>query len=195
MVAIPLSVLALAAGVYLLVKVKREFLGGLFEALSWLIIVLSLVAIGFTGYRVVKNMTCGHCKGGAQECRMEKEIIIKGGEHGACPHAMGSMPGDMKCCKAEGDSMVMEKEMCEKMMGKEACETMCKERGRCIMSKEECASHCKMEGKSCGTKEGAAMPAGCPMCKADCKGDCGGKCDSKCEKKCEGDKKACCAKK
>ena len=48
MVAIALSVLALAAGVYLLVKVKSEFLSGGFGLLAWLVILLSLVSFGFS---------------------------------------------------------------------------------------------------------------------------------------------------
>jgi hypothetical protein len=47
MVAIALSVLALAAGVYLLVKVKSEFLSGGFGLLAWLVILLSLVSLVF----------------------------------------------------------------------------------------------------------------------------------------------------
>jgi hypothetical protein len=38
--------------------------------------------------------------------------------------------------------MVMDKGLCEKMMGKEACDKMCAERGRCIMSKQECSKMC-----------------------------------------------------
>ena len=191
MTAIPLSILALAAGVYLLVKVKREFLGTAFELLAWLIIVLSLVAIGFTGYRVAKNMTCGNCKG-KQQCHIEKNIEVTETMGHGCPHAMEMDAPHGACCKAEGDSMVMDKAMCKKMMGKEACEAMCKERGRCIMSKEECAAHCKAETKGCCAKKEAA--AGCPMHQAGCKGDCAGKCSGQCDKKCDAEKKACCSK-
>ena len=167
MVAFPLSILALAAGVYLLVKVKREFLGGIFEILSWLVIVLSLVSIGFLGFRACHNH-CGEgqCSQG-KECRMEKEVIIKDDGRGHC--SMDSTMS-MSCCKMEGDSMVMDKAMCEKMMGKDACDAMCKERGRCIMSKEECMKMCHAEGKGCcGEKKEGACPMGGGEKKECCK--------------------------
>lgn len=144
MAALPLSILALAAGVYLLVKVKREFLGGIFEILSWLVIVLSLVSIGFLGFKAFNHCGGGHC-GQARECRVEKQVIMKGG-NGHC-EMNSSSTCTMGGCKMEDDSVVMEKEMCEKMMGKEACEAMCKERGRCIVSKEECMEKCHAAGK------------------------------------------------
>lgn len=71
-------------------------------------------------------------------------------------------------CKMEGDSVVMEPAVCEKMMGKEACEAMRAQRGRCIVSKEECMTMCKAEGKACcaGAGHGACANAGAekPMC-------------------------------
>jgi len=73
-------------------------------------------------------------------------------------------------CKMEGDSVVMEKEMCEKMMGKEACDAMSKQRGRCILSKEECMKMCHANGAAC----------------------CAEKKEAQSTKKCEGEKKACC---
>ncbi len=180
MVALPLSVLAFAAGVYILVKVKSQFMGKLFEALAWLVIVLSLVAIGFTGFKAL------HCNGGEcgkGECKVEqKEIVIQNGEGGNhC--SMNNEGGMASCCKMEGDSMVMDAAACEKMMGKEACDKMMKERGRCIMSKEECSKACQTSGKAdCCANAGHAgcqMDMGkgeCPMMKAD------------------GDKPACCKK-
>ncbi len=186
MIALPLSILALAAGVYLLVKVKREFLGKIFEILAWLVIVLSLVSVGFSGFKGLHHCGGDKCKQGS-ECRVEKEVIIKDGK-GTCSMESTS---SMTCCKTEGDSMVMEKEMCEKMMGKEGCEKMTKERGRCIMSKEECAKVCEAAGHSCGAQKSAG---GCSMHGANCKGDCAGKCSGKCGGTCETGKKECCVK-
>ena len=180
MIALPLSILALAAGVYLLVKVKREFLGGIFEILSWLVIVLSLVCIGFIGFKAMHRCGGGHCEQRG-ECRMEKELIIKQDGAGHC-----SMDSSSTCsmggCKMEGDSVVMEKEMCQKMMGKEACEAMCKERGRCIMAKEECMKMCHAAGKPCCAEKSEGA---CPMHK---EGEATGKCST-------GEKKECCKKK
>ncbi len=179
MIALPLSILALAAGVYLLITVKREFLGKVFEMLAWLVIVLALVSIGFQSF---KAFSChGNCKDG--QCKVEeKQVIIKddGSNGGHCQMGDMSMDGKgMNCCKMEGDSVVMDQANCEKMMGKEACEKMVKERGRCIMSKEECT-------KVCGGKENCCVAGGgghdgCPMMGGE-KKDCGG------------DKKACCKK-
>ncbi len=169
MVALPLSVLALAAGVYLLIKVKREFLSGAFGILAWLVIVLSLVSIGFAGFRALH-----HCGGGRdcgkQECHMEKRVTMMNDGMGHC--TMDSSM-TMQGCQMEGDSVVMDPAMCEKMMGKEACEAMRSQRGRCIVSKEECMAMCHANGKACCAQK--------PM--------------GECTKKCEGEKKACCQKK
>ena len=138
MVAFPLSVIALAAGVYLLIKVKREFLGKAFEFLAWLIIALSLVSVGFIGYKAVNRVLHG-CKN-MSNCAAQMEQT-KGGNDTESYHKV-SPYSQMNGCKIEGDSVVMESAVCEKMMGKEACETMRKERGRCIMSNEECMEMC-----------------------------------------------------
>lgn len=159
MVALPLSVLALAAGVYLLVKVKREFLGGLFEALSWLVILLSLVSIGFLGYKTMRH--CGGSCERNQKCHIEREVIIKEGMggggtcHGGAKMSCGG--AEMAAgCRAVGDSMVMDMADCEKMMGKEKCQAMHNERGQCIMSKEECKAACDAAGKKCCATEAKA---------------------------------------
>lgn len=155
MVALSLSILALAAGVYLLVKVKSEFLGKPFELLAWLVILLSLVAIGFKGFKMLHH--CGHCK--QDQCKIEeKQIIIKDGEDGGGHCHMGDM--NMESCHMEGDSCVMNQATCEKMMGKDACEKMMKERGRCIMSKEECMKMCPAHS---GCMMDSGMHGGCPM--------------------------------
>lgn len=164
MIGLPLSVLALAAGVYLLVKVKREFLGGAFEILAWLVIVLSLASVGFVGFRALHHCGGGHC-GKPQECHMEKRVTIMNDGMGHCTmDSTMSMGG----CKMEGDSVVMEPAMCEKMMGKEACEAMRAQRGRCIVSKEECMTMCHAGGKACcaGPGQGACAGGGSekPMC-------------------------------
>lgn len=145
MIALPLSVLALAAGVYLLVKVKREYLGGIFEVLAWLVIALSLVSVGYTGYKACARG--GKCK--AQTCHVEKKVIVKK-DAGSC-HTGDKAACGIEGCHMEGDSCVLDKAVCEKMMGKETCDSISKQRGRCIMSKEECAAMCsKKQGCSKG---------------------------------------------
>jgi hypothetical protein len=174
MIAIPLSVLAFAAGVYLLVKVKREFLGGLFEALSWLVILLSLVSLGYSGFKATG--CCGKKCAASQKCSVEREVVIKemgegGGQCHAAAKAGCSAAESSAChgaCKMEGDSVVMDKTVCEGMMGKEKCDAMCKERGRCILAKEECMALCKESGKQC-CAQGAEAPA-CKKPATCCKG-------------------------
>ncbi len=191
MIALPLSVLALAAGVYLLVKVKREYLGGIFEALSWLVILTSLISLGYTGFKAFNHF--GN-KCGGSKCTVEKEVVVK--KEGSC-HGGTAENCSAKSCQMEGDSCVMEQSACEAMLGKEACEAMVKERGRCIMSKEECAAKCGNKGtcngekKECCAKKDAAA---CPHSTAGCKGDCGGKCSGNCKSACTAEKKSCCKK-
>jgi hypothetical protein len=177
MVALPLSILALAAGVYLLIKVKREYLSGLFSILAWLIIVASLISIGFSSVRALHDRHHGGC-GNKEECRMEKRIVIKEDGAGSC-HGMGKGECNMEGCRMEGDSCIMDKVACEKMLGKEACDAIEKERGRCIMSKEECMKMCHGEKAmgGCSMDHGESMPEGKNGC---CK---------------EGEKKECCKKK
>lgn len=142
MIALPLSVLALAAGVYLLVKVKREYLGGIFELLSWLVIVAALASLGYTGYKAFAR--CGN-KCGVEKCHIEKKVIIEKEEN--CHK--GNMGNAHTGCQMEGDSCVMDKATCEGIMGKEACDKMAQERGRCIVGKEECKAICAAKGKPC----------------------------------------------
>lgn len=150
MVAIPLLILALAAGVYLLIKVKCDFMGGVFETLAWLVIVLSLAAIGFTATRAFTHGCKGHCGGEPGKCHIEKEVIITDGPgHGGCTAHGAPEANAAGCCKMAGDSIVLDQATCEKMMGKEACEAMRKDRGQCIVSKEECQKLCKASGQSC----------------------------------------------
>ncbi|HLP50976.1 MAG TPA: hypothetical protein VK154_08855 [Chitinophagales bacterium] len=154
MIAVPLLILALAAGVFLLIKVKRDFLGPVFEMLAWLVIVLSLVAIGFSATKAFTK--CGKCGHHEKECRIDKQVIINKEGGGHC-----STTTSMAGCTMEGDSVVMDQAVCEKMMGKEACEAMRKERGRCIVSKEECMEKCKADGKPCCAGPGHGEK---PMC-------------------------------
>jgi hypothetical protein len=191
MIALPLSVLALAAGVYLLVKVKREYLGGIFEVLSWLVILASLVSLGYTGFKAL-NHCCGS-KCGSEKCTVEKEGMIK--KEGSCHGGTETCSG--KGCHMEGDSCVMEQNACEAMMGKEACDALVKERGRCIMSKEECNAKCSKKGACTGEKKECCAKkdaAACPHVAAGCKGDCGGKCGGECKGACTNEKKLCCKK-
>lgn len=171
MAAFPLSVLALAAGVYLLIKVKREFLGKLFEVLAWLVIVLSLVSIGFG---ISKHFHRNHCKD--DKCKAEKEVIIKeDDDERTC---------GMEGCTMKGDSCYLTADACEKLYGKEVCDSMHKLRGDYVFAHSECSQKCGHgggEGKCSHGNEGNK-----------CKGSCEGKCNGTCSGKCEHGEKNCC---
>lgn len=165
MVAFPLSVLALAAGVYLLIKVKREYMGALMSGLAWLVIVLALAGMVLMGVRSFKN--CNQCK--RNTCQTDQQVCNKqggtcdGSEKGKCDgpgKGMGCTMGNdsMPGCHMQGDSMVMDQSTCEMMIGKEACATMMKERGSCIMSQEEYMKmgHCGKGNKSNDCPKGKA---------------------------------------
>ncbi|MDB5283493.1 MAG: hypothetical protein JWO06_2568 [Bacteroidota bacterium] len=155
-VAIPLLILSLAAGVYLLIKVTKEYLGGIFKVLAWLVIILSLLAIAGVVFRGVHHFHRMHQMQGCgmHEYRLEERMIIRNGEASCCGKDSACA---MMGCKMEGDSMVMDRAACEKAMGKDACDKMFHERGRCIISKEECMKICEKAG---GEK---AEANACPM--------------------------------
>lgn len=162
MTALPLSILALAAGVYLLIKVNREYLGGLFKFFAWLVIVLSLLSTAAVIHHGVHHFRMRHQ--GFRHGRMEEQMMMRE-FHGNCT------PGDSVCpmsgCKMMGDSVVLDRAVCEKMMGKESCEKLCRERGQCIMTKDECARMCGaqakdgMETMKCCKGDGKETPACC----------------------------------
>jgi hypothetical protein len=127
MLAFPLAILALAAGVYLLIQVKQSGLSPLYKNLSWLVIILSLLFMLGGVARGVMHI---------RHHRMEAREGHWGMRHGGpgmdrkmpscCMSGMGSnsccMPGsagpmghsscDMKadgampaCCRKDGKAM------------------------------------------------------------------------------------------
>lgn len=155
MVAVALSLLALAAGTYLLMTAKRDGLGGVYSALGWVIVVGALVSIGFSGYKAVRGNSCkgkceqGECRNDAKACHGKDAGTCSTNKAGGvmtCPHMQDGTACAMGC-KIIGDSCEMDQAACEKMMGKDACAKMVAERGRCVMSLEECS---KMSGGACG---------------------------------------------
>ncbi len=152
MVALSLLLLALSAGTYLLIKVTREYLSNLFKFLAWLIIVISLLSIAFVVGRGVWHLRHmrHHMEQMDGRCSREEHIVIKEMGTGHCE--MDNAEG-MSCCKMQGDSVMMDRGTCEKMMGKEACDKMCHERGKCIMSKDECTKMCNGKSSCCGADE------------------------------------------
>jgi hypothetical protein len=101
MAAIPLAILALASGVYLLTYVRQFSLGALYKYLSWLVIVLSLLFIFASLARGVVHLR--HMR---QEHAMGRSHMGPGRD---CPYmqggsgAMHGMPGSMgSCCTMGG---------------------------------------------------------------------------------------------
>jgi hypothetical protein len=98
----PFCILALAAGVYLLVQVKHFGFGGIYKGLAWLVILLSLICLSFCATRGFMHMRhmreCGRMMGG--HCDM------KGGDN-ACPYMRGGHGpmGGGNCCDMNGGAM------------------------------------------------------------------------------------------
>lgn len=107
MIAIPFAILALAAGVYLLIQVKHYGFGGLYKALAWLVILLSITCISFCVARGGMHMKHHH-----QCSQMSGQCDMRSGD--ACPHMEGGKcemsggrcnmgSGDMNHCSMHGD--------------------------------------------------------------------------------------------
>jgi len=151
MIAIPLSILALAAGIYLLIYVKQSGLGPLYRYLSWLVVLLSLffiVCCVVRGVRHERDMRECHTSG---RCGM--------GHHGegACPYMKGG-PG---CCVQGGSGTIR---------GAEA---------GCNMGSASCCAKPGEGGKSCCNKEGeAGMASSCSKSSYGAKAACCAKADA-----------------
>ena len=141
MVAIALSILALAAGVYLLTYVKQFSLGALYRNLSWLVILLALGFIACGVARGVMHMRCeNHCESSAK-CTYKDGSACPYTKDGKCMKEMGgcSMHGHGEC--------PMEKEGCAAQM--ECCQKMKEAQGSCTEMHGE-------EGKAACCKKGMA---------------------------------------
>ena len=151
MIQIAISLLALAAGVHLLIQVKQAGLSALYRNLAWLVVLLSLAF-----------MACGVARGvmHMRQCQSSGQCSsAKGGE--ACPYMKGGH-GDCKmeaadCCKEK-------KECCKEGEEKECCREM-KMKGGCPEMGGEMKGGCKemTGGKgACSEMGGAgAKPACC----------------------------------
>jgi hypothetical protein len=161
MVAFPLLLLSLAAGIYLLMKATREYLGGLYKVLAWLVILLSLLGLGAQIVRGVHHFRHRH------DCKMmhdERCMMHDGCAPGACAGPGGGANGACMMgggCKMVGDSVIMDKVTCEKLIGKDSCDKICSQRGQCIFSKNECIKLCGGADKCCMANGQAAMPSCC----------------------------------
>lgn len=151
MVAFPFLLLALAAGIYLLMKATREYLGGLFKGLAWLVILLSLLGIIVHIAHGIHHRHMRHRDGMARE----EQIMIRRFDDGGKGECCMMMQG----CKMQGDSVVLDKAVCEKLMGKDSCDKICAQRGQCILSKDECLKLCGGESKC--TMMGAGSQNSC----------------------------------
>lgn len=154
MIALPVCLLALAAGVYLLMQARLSGLGGLYRNLSWLVIILSLLFI-FAGvahrvHRWHELRECresGHCKeeGDEKGCLYGHHAGCGMHEEGCAMHGAGNckmMGGHPACCKGENEMPAC----CKKDMDQPCCKKEAEE-------KEE-----GEEKECCRKKAGAEKP-------------------------------------
>ena len=149
MILIPISLLAFAAGVYLLVYIKQAGLGGLYKYLAWLVVLLSLLFIVCTVVRGARHHGC---------CQTQSQCKMNGHEgREACPYMKG---GD---CKMEGGHGECTKgaEGCSKDKGGEDGKACCKKGAE--EAKAPCCKKDGEEGKAACCTKGAegAKPACC----------------------------------
>lgn len=124
MIQIAISLLALAAGVHLLIQVKQLGLGSLYRNLAWLVVLLSLAF-----------MACGVARGvmhirHMRQCEASGQCSMGKGD-AACPYMKGGH-GDCKmesadCCKEK-------KDCCKEGTQKDCCKDMKDAKGGCEMS-------------------------------------------------------------
>lgn len=166
MVAFTLSILALAAGVSILIKVKRDYLGSLYTFLAWSIISLSLVSLGYTGYKAL--FSCNKSQHCTKQYECSKSTSCNNYNQPSCSQ------GEKKCCSENTNSgckpgsycCIVDREMCSKAMGAAACDSLYKERGSCALTMEECKAlklPCSSDSKNNGNgKSCSADPSTCP---------------------------------
>ena len=128
MLQIALSILALAAGVHLLIKTKEAGLGFLYKALSWLVILLALAFMlcGVVRHHRMHERHCemsthcgmGHGEGACPYMKSGADCCMHGSK-GECSEGMSSCTkGEMPaCCKKDGEEG--KAACCEKGTGKD----------------------------------------------------------------------------
>lgn len=118
MIAVPVLLLSLAAGVYLLIQVKHYGFGGLYKALAWLVIILSLACMGAgVVHRVMHHRQQGHCA-------MWGHCDMKDGQTGTMGHCSMSSTGctDMPCCAKSHCAPGSSEGCCGKDAGEKKCD-------------------------------------------------------------------------
>jgi hypothetical protein len=122
MVAIPVAILALAAGIYLLIYVKQAGLGTLYKLLAWKVIGLSLIFIVAAAVIGVHHMRHMH------QCHASGHCDMRHGDggcpymtHGSCGMQGGSQP---ECCKPNAACCGEKKECCSGTEMKACCKDM-----------------------------------------------------------------------
>jgi hypothetical protein len=145
MSSIALSILALAAGAYLLIQVKNLGLGFIYKLLSWLVV---LLALGF--------ILCGVARAG-----MHMRHVRQCHAEGRCGMGMGC--GQDACPYMHQSSCSMHGGSCS--MGQSGCS----EQKECCAEKKECCAKGSEEGKSACCTKGAEkeMSACCKKAAAD----------------------------
>lgn len=148
MVAIALSILALAAGVYLLSYVKQYSLGGLYRNLSWLVILLALGFIACGVARGVMHARCaGHCESSAK-CTYKDGTACPYSKDGKCMKDMGECTMRKDCCAAKMECCTKDAEGAQS----DCCKKMKDAHGSCSeMHGEEGKAACCKKGMAADT--------------------------------------------
>ena len=144
MIAIPFSILALAAGVYLLLQVKHFGFSGIYKALAWLVLLLSLL---FMAGGVVRGVMHHRHQG---QCMKPGHCDMKDG--GACPYMHEGHEG----CNMHGG-----------MGGGSCCDMPCCAKSHCTTgsakgccAKDSAGKKCEMSKAPCCHKDGASDSSG-----------------------------------
>jgi hypothetical protein len=103
LISISLALLALAAGMLLLDKTRKDSLGNFFRYMSWLIIIISLLVVACDLTRSVIRLTCHHGyyhDRDMEHCGMGM-MHGKGMHMNCCEEMMGGKKMRGHCCEME----------------------------------------------------------------------------------------------
>lgn len=121
MIAIPLTLLVITGGMFLLAKTQKENLGNLFKYISYFVIVVGFLALLCTTARGVKRMMGGSCMK-AEKCMPMQMNCMQGGMGGCCNQMMmsgGCNHGMMSGCSHETEKCSKMRKECQHEMEEE----------------------------------------------------------------------------
>lgn len=142
LIASSLTLLAIYAGVKLLIQTQKENLGALYKCVSWFIIIMGFLTLTCI---MCQSVIHYHRKG---EARMEKKIRMMGSCHAnnTCMMRGGHLGYCMMGC---GSQIKMMGGCCNRMMGVGCCDV---EKERCSNEHEGCEEKGHQEYHQCKGK-------------------------------------------